>query len=263
MQLTPRYLVKNRTLVISNEVGFVTEYRPVYQRELQVYRGIDNRLEFQVLNADQKPVQLAGKKLVFVAFDSKRRMVINHEATTLIANKGLVEVIVTENDILNVKQQYLNYNLYIINEDDTRSLTYADEHFNADAVMYISSTAYPGPIAPQEISNFNDPTGGSLTDPAPWLSDAMSAEPGINGNEAVHTAAVYTTGYEGTVTIEATLENQIDGGTTVEWSEVATVLFDGTETQPTPVNYFGVLSYVRIRLSDDPAEKIEKILIRN
>ena len=34
MQLTPRYLVNNRTTIVTNEAGFITEYRPVYQRQL-------------------------------------------------------------------------------------------------------------------------------------------------------------------------------------------------------------------------------------
>lgn len=259
MQLTPRYLVKNRTLVISNEVGFVTEYRPVYQRDLQVFRGIDNVLEFQLLNADQKPVPLAGKQLVFVAFDEKKRMVCRHTATTVIANKGLVSVTLTENDLLNLKQQYLHYNIYVLNEDNSKSLTYTDAHFNADAVIYLSSEAYPGPVAPIVIDRYDDPTGGSEE----WTSDPVSAEPGINGNEAVHTAAIYSDGYDGSVIIEGTLENQIDGQITVEWAEIATVELEGTEEAPVPVNFFGVLSFVRFKFTANPNEKIEKILIRN
>ncbi len=60
MQLIPRYLVDNRTTLISNEAGFITEYRKVYTRQLQVYKGIDNVLEFKILNAEQKPVDLAN-----------------------------------------------------------------------------------------------------------------------------------------------------------------------------------------------------------
>ena len=52
MQLIPRYLVNNRTTIIANEAGFVTEYRPVYSRQIKVYSNIDNVLEFRVLNAD-------------------------------------------------------------------------------------------------------------------------------------------------------------------------------------------------------------------
>jgi len=54
MQLIPRYLVKNKTTVIANEAGFLTEYRPVYTRQLKVFTGIDNVLDFKLVNADQK-----------------------------------------------------------------------------------------------------------------------------------------------------------------------------------------------------------------
>ena len=44
MQLIPRYLVNNKTTLIANDAGFITEYRTVYQRHIKVYRGIDNVL---------------------------------------------------------------------------------------------------------------------------------------------------------------------------------------------------------------------------
>lgn len=262
MQLTPRYLVKNRTLIVSNDVGFVTEYRPVYQRELQVYRGIDNVLEFQVLNAAQKPVSLTDKQVIFVAFDASKQLIIDRPATIINSNKGLVKVTVGENDVLNVDQQYLHYNIYIINEDNSRSLTYTDEHFNANAVIYLSSRAYPGPRESVVVNKFfraEDDEDGSEY----WASDVVSAEPGINGNEAVHTAAIYSNGYVGDIIVQATLENQLDGQDTVDWADVARLTFNGTEEQVTPVNFIGVLSYVRFKTDEDPADVIEKILIRN
>ena len=60
MQLLSRYLVKNRIDIIADVAGFVTEYRPVYKRQVQVYKGIDNILEFRLLNADQKPINTEG-----------------------------------------------------------------------------------------------------------------------------------------------------------------------------------------------------------
>jgi hypothetical protein len=47
MQLTPRYLVNERIIVVSNDAGFVVEYRPVYSRTQKVYKGIDNTLQFR------------------------------------------------------------------------------------------------------------------------------------------------------------------------------------------------------------------------
>jgi len=231
----------------------------VYQRELQVYRGIDNVLEFQILNSDQKPIPLGTRQARFVAFDSNNNMIIDRTATTIIANKGLVNVTITDNDVLNVKQQYLHYNVYIVNDNDTRTLTYTDEHFNASAVIYLSSRAYPGPKASIEIETFNSPTGGSTL----YFTDAISAEPGVNGNEAIHTLAIYPAGFIGDVIVEATLENQVVGEAQVDWVEIERVTLDGTEEQLIPINFVGVLSYIRILATANPNETIEKVLIRN
>jgi hypothetical protein len=92
----------------------------------------------------------------------------------------------------------------------------------------------------------------------------VSAQPGINGNEALHTIAIYTDGYNGDVTIEATLENAIDGNNSVDWAEIDTMSFDGSsETEPVSVNFNGVYSFLRFKTTADPADTITKILVRN
>ena len=77
----------------------------------------------------------------------------------------------------------------------------------------------------------------------------------------MHTAVVYTDSYIGNVVVQATLENQVTG--TTVWTDIATVTLVGTETEPTPVNFNGVFSYIRFQASADPADKITKILVRN
>jgi len=72
MQLTPRYLVDNKTTVIANDAGFITEYRTVYQRHIKIYKGIDNVLQFKVLNHDQKPVLLTSYTPKLVVFDQNK-----------------------------------------------------------------------------------------------------------------------------------------------------------------------------------------------
>ena len=50
MQLLPRYLVEQTTTLVADVAGFITEYRPVYNRDIEVYKGIDNALQFRLLN---------------------------------------------------------------------------------------------------------------------------------------------------------------------------------------------------------------------
>ena len=92
MSLIPRYLVNHRTSLVTNVTGFATEYRPVYQRNIPIYSGIDNKLEFQLFNPDQKPINPTGSTIHFVAFDETNNQVIKHTGTVTIANKGLFTV---------------------------------------------------------------------------------------------------------------------------------------------------------------------------
>ena len=258
---TLRYLVSNRIDVLANEAGHITEYRPMYSRNLQVYKGIDNVLEFKLINPDQKPLDVDRYTPKFVAFDENKQMIIERDGvnlqegdSTAYTKKGLFSVTITENDLLNVKDQYLSYNIYLVDFDETKVQTYANEWFDSAGVIKVSSSAFPGPSSSYNIGNF-------LEDDSVWYSEALDAQPGINGNEALHTAVVYTNNYVGDVVVQATLENQITGSTS--WADVSTVSFTGAETKPKPINFNGVFTYLRIKATANPANTITKILVRN
>ena len=258
MSLIPRYLVNNRTSLVTNVTGFATEYRPVYQRNIPIYSGIDNKLEFQLFNPDQKPINPTGSTIHFVAFDEMNNQVIKHTGTVTIANKGLFTVTITDQDTLNIKQQYLSYAIYLT--DDTTNadtITYADEQLNASGTIYVSKEAFPGPRATSEVTNFTQDSG----DVDVYNSDAISAEPGINGNEALHTVAIYSDNYVGDVELQVTLDNQITNQS--NWATITTLTLDGTETEPTVSSFNGVYNYIRFSTTTNPSEKISKILVRN
>jgi hypothetical protein len=263
MQLIPRYLVNNRINLVSSETGFVVEYRPVFTRELKVYRGIDNRIQFRLLNADQKPVTISGTP-VFVAFDESRNKVLEFEATvtddgSTRETRGLFEINISEEDLLNIRQQYLHYNVYIEKDFEYRTLTYSNRNFDSAGTIFIDGLSFPGPKASLVITNFYPV--GNLWIAGNNTADGIFAYPGVNGHEALHTVAVYSTGYVGTIKIQATLENQLSGAN--NWFEVAELVLDGSETEPVVVNFNGIYRYLRFVLDADPADKIEKILVRN
>ena len=258
---TLRYLAPNRINVLANEAGHVTEYKPVYSRNLQVYKGIDNVLEFRLLNADQKPVNITSYTPKFVAFDETNQMVLEKDATILddgsTITRGKFKVTVTENELLNLKQQYLSYNIYMQESDGDKVLTYSHSNFDNDATIFVNGRTFPGPLNSYSVTTFEQESVGVDK----WYSETVDAQPAINGNEALHTAAVYTASYSGDVVVQATLDNQVTEST--QWADVATLTFVGTETEPKPVNFNGVFSHVRFKTDANPADKITKVLVRN
>ena len=261
MQLMPRYLVKNRTNVIANVAGFITEYRPVYTRQLKVYKGIDNVLDFRLLNADQKPIDTSNYTPVIHIFDQEKNLVIQKDCIILddgsSATKGLFKVTITDNETLNLKQQYMSYAIHLVDDNSDSIITYTETAFGNSGTMYLSNEAYPGPKATLSISQFTQTQPNSGL----YVSETITAQPAINGNEALHTAVIYTNSYIGNVIVQATLDDQIEEGT--DWADISTLTFIGTETEPTPVNFNGVFSHLRFSVNNDPANKISKVLIRN
>ena len=92
MQLLPRYLCNNTTTLIADVAGTITEYRPVYSKQLQLYKGIDNVLEFRLLNADQKPVDITTYTPKLIAFDENNLMVIEKDCFLLLVVHELSEL---------------------------------------------------------------------------------------------------------------------------------------------------------------------------
>lgn len=273
MQLIPRYLYKNKVDVIANDVGFVVEYRPVYSRQIKVYKGVDNKIQFRMLNADQKPIDISGHQIEFQAFDDEKNQVLKYTATiqddgSTRNTKGMFYVTVTENDLLNLPSQYLSYTIFDMEACDQKVVTYSNSHFGACGTIYIDDCTSPTILPSLVVNNWLAVGSGSDTT---WVAGnddltKIIAQPKINKNEALHTVQFYTDaynnkGYTGTVKIQGTLDNQITG--TTDWFHVKTVDFVGNEVRPVMTSFNGVYSYLRFEADADPADKLIKVLIRN
>jgi hypothetical protein len=269
MQLIPRYLYKNEVTVVSNDIGFVVEYRPVYSRQLKVYKGVDNKIQFRMLNADQKPVDISGQVMVFEAFDEEKDQVLYYEGVvqddgSTKNTKGMFYVTVTENDLLNLPSQYLSYVVYQKEVCDSRVVTYTNRGFDACGHIYVDDCTHPTIRSSNTVTNWmqvNDTWVAGYDD-----INKITAMPKQNKNEAVHTVQFYTdahnsNGFVGDITIKGTLDNQITGQNS--WATIDTVTFDGTETRPVFNTFNGVYTYLRFDTDTDPTDKIVKILVRN
>jgi|TARA_B110000305_G_C19438655_1_gene640511 hypothetical protein len=261
-QLIPRYLATNRTTIIANVAGFITEYKPVYQRNIKIYKNIDNILQFRVLNPDQKPLSISGLTPKFVAFDENKKLIIEHDGVAIVgddsaATRGLFSVTIAENDLLGVDTQYLSYNIVLQDASNINTLTYSDTDFGNSGVMFVDSGARPGPSDSYSFTQFQQENVQSTI----FFSESKTAEPAINGNDALHTASIYTSSYIGDVIAQATLDSSVTESTA--WGDVATVTFTGAETTPIPVNFNGVFNHLRFKTTANPADKITKILVRN
>lgn len=259
MQLTPRYLVNDKTnLVADLATGITTEFRTVYAKNLKVYRGIDNTLTFEIKNNDQKPISILNLYTpMFVAFDESKNQVLDKTGTiietTTPSYKGQFTVTISENELLDVKDQYLSYAVYLVkNSDDSKVVTYANAHFEMSGTIEVHSTAFPGPKESYSVDTFTE------TETDIFVSEKVQADPALNGNTALHTVAVYgSSDFDGTFTVQGSLENQNPS----TWVDITSSAISNP-TEPKYINFNGVFNFIRAKYTKTSGT-IDKVLIRN
>ena len=160
-------------------------------------------------------------------------------------------------DLLNVDSQFLSYNIYLVDSNNNKTVTYSHTDFSNSGTIHVDSGVLHGPSESYSFTQFQQDNVQSTI----FYSESKSAEPAINGNEALHTAAIYTNSYIGDVVAQATLDSTVTEST--HWGDVATVTFTGAEDTPIPVNFNGVFNHLRFKTTASPTDKISKILVRN
>ena len=147
MRKISSYLYPNRIQLLADVAGFTTEYTNVYQRNIKIYAGIDNTLEFDIKNADQKRIDLGTlSNIELNVMDSQGNALLNSpytvtplDQTTL---KGLATVVIPQDDLAELSSQYLRYSVSAA-KDGADVLLYCDSRFGAVGTIEIAGDAMP------------------------------------------------------------------------------------------------------------------------
>jgi hypothetical protein len=265
MQTVSRYLLNNMVIVYTT--GYHGRNPMVYDRRLKLYKGVSNPLTFTFKNEDQKAQDITAKTYEFTLIDSEtkksvvtRNLDILDDGSTF-STKGTASVTITEGDLLQLDAKFYNYAIREVAEDNTRTVTFSDTAYNAAGTIEVLDGAYPDVIDSEEINNFTSTTG-----PLTRTSSAIDANPGINNNAALHTIAVYTKSFSGSLRIQGTMEptpGDTDYFDITATDQSPTISFTDS-TGVTYYNFIGVYQNVRFSWNNAVGNtgRIDKILYR-
>jgi hypothetical protein len=238
MQFNPVYLYVNKLDVFTTptDTWSTERYRRVYNRNLKIFRGVDNRIDIQVRNNDQKASNIVGSTLVFnlVSQDTKD-LVLQKDFTAMDLAIGKVTVIVTAEELLDLDMGFYNYSIVkeIRSTIDSTDYTvtskmplYMDSQYDTVGTLEITGDVYGGVADSLNVSTFNytNPFTQGEDLPFPWyVSEIIDAAPSTSPAYPIHTFQFYTTNYTGTVEIQASLDAQGATPRETKWATVATV----------------------------------------
>ena len=265
MQTVSRYLLQQ--LVIANVSGFHGRNSKVYDRRLTLHRGVSNPITFTFKNEDQKAQNITSKTYEFNLIDSEsKKAVITKTLTILddgstVSTTGDASCTITEGDLLPLDAKFYNFSVREVKSDNSREITYADTGYAAAGTVEILDGAYPEFVPSTNVSTFT--SGGPLA----FVSGNIDARPGINNNKALHTIAVYTQDFSGTLRIQATMSASPGDSDffdiTMDGEASASNSFTDSTTV-TNFNFTGVYHSVRFAWGNDTDNTglIDKILYR-
>jgi hypothetical protein len=248
MQILPVYLYANKLDIILDLDATVRGVNQImYQRDLKIQKGIKNQVRIQFKNSDQKRVSISNTQtFVFCMFDVvNQRLLIEKELEVLdetTSTKGLALLTLNESDTLDLDRSSYQYSIKLMDTDGSYTPAYSNTYYGMAGTLHLSNDVYPVLQDSNSVDSFNITYNDDIQ-LYEHKSGNIYANPEYNGNSALHTLAMYMTGYRGTVYIQGTLDNT--PGSSGNYSTIATRTYNGF-TGIDPVNFNGVYTYIRI-----------------
>lgn len=154
MQKISSYIYKNRVQLVSDTGGFSTEFRIVYQRTIKIYKGLDNVIEFDFKNDQQRRINIQGFAIKMAIIDELHEEVGTFEVVPIAETTGLALCTVDAISIAGVSPQMLTYSVYIENVDGSKSPVYGDTQFGMTGRIQLFGGALPEALPPVIIDTF-------------------------------------------------------------------------------------------------------------
>lgn len=268
MQLSSVYLYPNRLEVYTNlDAWFSERYRKVYQRNIKVYRGVDNRLEFSVKSSDQKAKDITGRYFVFsLVSRESQELVLEKDCIVESINAGKISLTLFESELDNIEPGGYDYSLrWEIRQTEEDSLEfytvsssgplYVDSQYGARGTLDIFTNIKGDPIPSFELKEFKFYTG-EIPEDDYYISGIIPTRSQFITPQSLHSFQVYFTSFSGEVILQGSLD---EGGNPQTWSDIQTLSY--TDSSSDFFNITGKYNFFRFRHTVQSGS-VDKILYR-
>jgi hypothetical protein len=216
---------------------------PVYAKPLTLHKGVDNQLQFQFLNQEQKPVDITGKSITCRILNYEGNQVLLQKALTLqLPATGICALILNAADLENIEAQKCYYTLEIPVGDFDYPV-FVDQNAGARGVLNIVNSVLPNFVPSYEITiptgqSFPNTTNNSNT--LTYFSSVLST----NDNPILTIQTEYIEYYGNTVIQGSSLGD-------ADWYDIVTTDEVANNTQTVGYTIQGFHPYVRMAFTSN------------
>jgi len=195
----------------------------VYNRTVKLFRGVDNRIDIQVRNADEKALDITGATVSFslIRYDNQD-LVVTKTCTPIDITKGRFYVTITEQELYDINNGFYQYSVYKETTAGIKTPLYIDSQYGAVATIEVVGDI-KGNLQPSldiiEFAKHDPRVFGETADPF-FTSSLIDTHYQSEVSSSTHTFAFYSTGYTGSVKIQASLD---ESAAPNNWTTLTTI----------------------------------------
>lgn len=231
---------------------------PQYAKPLTLNKGVDNRIQFQLLNQEQKPVDITDKEITFRLLNSDGdKLLLQTALRNTLSLKGIAVLELNASDIEDISAQRAHYSLEIP-EEDFDFPVFVDQDAGARGDMMILDSVLPSFVSSDEVTipQMQDfPNNVSSGEASYGLTEYTYHSSTINTEDnPILTLQTKFNEFEGNVIIEGSTQPDVN------WYEITSSTYANT-SDTFGYTIKGYHPFVRMTFVSESGE-VEKILAR-
>jgi hypothetical protein len=246
MYSTQVFVYTQRNIVILLTGFSPRSYMPQYSKPLTLHKGVDNQLQFQFLNQEQKPVDITGKEITCRILNYEGNLQLIRKALTLqLPATGIASLYLGPAELADIEAQKCYYTLEIpVTEFDFP--VFVDQNAGARGDLNIVNSVLPS-FVPSERVTIPDGQQFANTN---WIPNTyVNPAP----NSTVYCSSVVTTNNNPVVTMQASFGEFygnvfIEGSTIVDgdWYLASNIFSYANTTSTEGYTVTGYHPYIRM-----------------
>lgn len=210
MYSTQVFIYTQRQIVVLLSGNSPRSYMPQYAKPLTLHKGVDNQIQFQFLNQEQKPVDITGKEITCRILNATGTATLLKKALTLqLPLTGIAALFLNPEELEMIESQKCYYTLEIP-VGQFKYPVFVDQNAGGRGDLNVVNSILPSFVPSTEISI---PSGQGFAN-TNWIpNNYYNPDP----NSTAYFTSVYTTNDNPTLTLQATY-NEFYGNVMVEGS---------------------------------------------
>lgn len=231
---------------------------PVNQRNLKLFRNLDNELFFFVKNQDRKPVFLQNLTVnASLIHRETQSVIVSKRCTVIDFELGSIKLAIRSGDIANLSESYCDLVFTYTNDMGLVLPLFVDQNLRPNFTVEISNDASAVPLTTQTVSTFV--TNGDYD-----YSGVINGPSWYNKPNGLITFAVYPDNFTGDFFMQGTTSM---APAEDDWFdiELQTQYYNFYFEQHTDIEPFSIVSnlrYLRAKIDNTGQGKIDKIVVR-